>query len=57
METKERTVTKSYIEHYVNTIRKGNPVTFVESDNLLGVDHPEEGYLVLQIADKVVEDG
>jgi len=57
METKERTVTKSYIEHYVNTIRNGNPVTFVEKDNLLAVDHPEEGYLVLQIADKVVEDG
>ena len=57
METKERTVTKSYIEHYVNTIRNGNPVIFIEKDNLLAVGHPEEGYLVLQIADKVVEDG
>ena len=57
METKERTVTKSYIEHYVNTIRNGNPVIFIEKDNLLAVGHPEEGYLMLQVADKVVEDG
>ena len=55
MET--RKITKEYIELFVNTIRKGGAVTFVEKDNLLAVDHLEKGYLVLQIADKVVEDG
>lgn len=57
MEVEERTVTKEYLSLYIETIRKGNPVTFVEQDNLLAVDHPEKGYLVLQIADKVTGDG
>lgn len=54
---KTREITKGYIELFVKTIQNGNPVTFVEADNLLAVAHPEKGYLVLEIADKVVEDG
>lgn len=55
METRE--ITKGYLELFVETIQKGNPVTFVEKTNLLAVDHPSKRYLVLEIADKVVEDG
>jgi len=57
MDREERTVTKEYLSLYIDTIQKGNPVVFVEADNLLAVDHPEKGYLVLQIADKVTGDG
>jgi len=57
MALEERTVTKDYLNLYIDTIQKGNPVVFVEADNLLAVDHPEKGYLVLQIADKVTGDG
>lgn len=52
-----REIKQSYLQLYIDTIRKGCPVTYVETDNLLAVSHPEKGYLVLQIADKVVEDG
>ena len=55
METRE--ITKGYLQLFVKTIQDGNPVTFVEADNLLAVAHPLEGYLVLEIADTVVEDG
>lgn len=53
----DREITKQFLELFINTIRKGGNVTFVEENNLLAVDHPEKGYLVVQIADKVVEDG
>lgn len=49
-----REITESYLQHFIDTVRKGNPVTFVQENNLLAVDHPDEGYLVIQIADKVV---
>lgn len=51
----EREITTQYIEKFIQTILKGNPVQFVMENNLLAVDHPSEGYLVLQIADKVVD--
>lgn len=56
MKTSDREITQSYLEFFVQTIQKGNPVTFVEESNLLAVDHPEKGYLVIQVADRVVKD-
>jgi hypothetical protein len=53
--TKQRKVSHDYIEMFVQTIVAGNPVIFVEDANLLAVDHPEIGYLVLELADKVVD--
>lgn len=53
--TKQREVNHDYINMFVQTIAAGNPVTFVEENNLLAVDHPELGYLVLEIADKVID--
>jgi len=53
--TKKREVSHNYINMFVQTIAAGNPVTFVEENNLLAVDHPELGYLVLEIADKVID--
>ena len=53
--TKKREVSHDYINMFVQTIAAGNPVTFVEEGNLLAVDHPELGYLVLEIADKVID--
>lgn len=53
--TKQREVSHDYINMFVQTIAAGNPVTFVEGTNLLAVDHPEIGYLVLELADKVVD--
>lgn len=53
--TKKREVSHDYINIFVQTITAGNPVTFVEENNLLAVDHPELGYLVLEIADKVID--
>lgn len=53
--TKKREVSHDYINMFVQTIAAGNPVTFVEENNLLAVDHPELGYLVLEIADKVID--
>jgi len=55
--SEQREITKQYLDVYIDAIRKGNPVVFVEGNNLLAVDHPEKGYLVLEIADKVQEDG
>lgn len=45
---KTREITKGYLQLF----QDGNP-----TDNLLAVAHPLEGYLVLEIADTVVEDG
>ena len=53
--TKKREVSHDYVNMFVQTIAAGNPVTFVEESNLLAVDHPELGYLVLEIADKVID--
>ena len=53
--TKQREVSHDYINMFVQTIAAGNPVIFVEESNLLAVDHPELGYLVLEIADKVID--
>lgn len=50
-----REITVEYIQLFISTIRKGGPVTFVEKDNLLAVTHPTKGYLVLQLADEVVD--
>jgi len=50
-----RKITEAYLQLFVETITKGGKVIFVKESNLLAVDHPSQGYLVLQIADKVVD--
>lgn len=51
----QREITKEYLELFITTVRKGGKVTFVESSNLLAVDHPSRGYIVLELADKIVD--
>ena len=53
MSDDKRVITQDYLQVFVETIAKGGRVTFVEESNLLAVDHPSMGYLVLQIADEV----
>lgn len=50
-----RKITEDYLKEFIGTIMNGGKVTFVRENNLLAVDHPAKGYLVLQIADKVID--
>lgn len=50
-----REITTEYLQEFVTSIAKGNPVTFTVAQSLLAVDHPSKGYLVIQLADKVVD--
>lgn len=50
-----REVTTGYIQEFVKAISRGNPTTYMVAGNLLAVDHPALGPLVLQLADKVVD--
>jgi len=52
--SEQRVITDKYLQLFVETIMKGNPVKFVQENNLLAVDHPELGYLVVKIGDKVI---
>lgn len=50
-----REITKAYLDLFIETIKRGGQVVFVEKTNLLAVSHPIEGYLVIEIADKVID--
>lgn len=50
-----REITKEYLIEFIDFVKKGSRITFVETTNLLAVEHPTKGYLVLQIKDKVVD--
>lgn len=54
MSDKERVITEEYLQLFINTIKNDGPITFQKSGNLLAVDHPELGPLILQIKDKIV---
>lgn len=51
----QREITEEYLNLFINTVKKGCPMVYVEGSQLLAVDHPTEGYLVLQLRDKVVD--
>ena len=51
----QREISKAYLNKFIEFIKKGSRVTFVETKGLLAVEHPTEGYLVLEIKDKVVD--
>ena len=51
-----REVSSSYLNLFIKSIQLGYPVVYVESSQILAVDHPSEGYLGLQLKDRVVSD-
>lgn len=54
----DRWIDEAYLQQFVNAIRKGGKVQFVQSMNYLAVDHAELGWLVVELADNVkVDDG
>lgn len=52
---KPREISKAYLNEFIEFIKKGSRVTFVETTGLLAVEHPTKGYLVLELKDKVVD--
>lgn len=52
-----RELTEAYLNNFIQAIKNDNPVVFVKADNLLAVDHPELGYLVLALNDTVKIEG
>ena len=54
MSKPKREVSSDYVEEFIGAIKNGNPVTLVQVKNLLAVDHPSLGTMVLQLKDKVV---
>lgn len=55
MSNTERKITTGYLNHFLSSIKKGYPVLYVQESGILAVDHPADGYLVLQLKDKVVD--
>jgi hypothetical protein len=51
----QREITKEYLDLFISTVKRGCPMIYVEGSQLLAVDHPTQGYLVLQLRDKVVD--
>jgi len=51
----QREITSDYLNLFITSIKRGYSVVFVEGTGMLAVDHPSEGYLVVQLADKVVD--
>lgn len=56
MENKEaRELSRDYLNVFINCIQKGYSVAYVEVSNILAVDHPELGWVGLQLLDKIVD--
>lgn len=51
----QREITKEYLNEFIDFVKKGSRITFVKTTNLLAVEHPTKGYLVLELKDKVVD--
>jgi hypothetical protein len=56
-EEEQREVTEEYLQYFVQTIRNGGKVVFVQENNLLSVADANGNWIVLQIKDKVTTKG
>lgn len=52
---KERELPRAHLELFINSIKSGYGVTYVEDSKILAVDHPDLGYVTLQLLDKIVD--
>lgn len=55
METEDREITQEYLNAFINSIKTGGKVIYVEEESLLAVGDVTRGYLVLRLKDKVVD--
>ena len=56
-EEEQREITEEYLQYFVQTIRNGGKVVFVQENNLLSVADANGNWIVLQIKDKVTTKG
>ena len=52
----KRKITEAYLQEFVKAIQNGGEVTYVQKDNLLAVAHASQGWLIVQLKDKVVDE-
>ena len=50
-----REITKEYLNEFIDLVKTGSRVIYVESSGYLAVEHPTKSYLVLELKDKVVD--
>lgn len=52
-----REISKEYLNEFIQLIKDGSRVLYVEKSGYLAVEHPTKQYLVLEIKDKVIDYG
>lgn len=50
-----RNLPQTHLNAFINSVKKGYPVIYVEGANILAVDHPELGYITLQLLDIIID--
>jgi len=50
-----REITSAYLNEFIDLIKSGSRVIYVQDKQYLAVEHPTRGYLVLEIKDKVID--
>ena len=53
--SKPREITSAYLNEFIDLVRSGSRVIYVETSGYLAVEHPTKSYLILEIKDKVVD--
>jgi hypothetical protein len=51
----ERELPRAHLELFIESIKSGHNVTYVEGSKILAVDNPQFGYVTLQLLDKIVD--
>lgn len=57
MEEEPRMISQDYLNRFIQQIKDGARIVYVQGSNYLAVEHPTEQYLILQLKDKVVPNG
>lgn len=57
MEEEPRMISQDYLNRFIQQIKDGARIVYVQENNYLAVEHPTEQYLILQLKDKVVPNG
>lgn len=50
-----RNLPQTHLNAFINSVKKGYPVLYVEESSILAVDHPDLGYITLQLLDKIID--
>jgi hypothetical protein len=53
----QREITEEYLQYFIQTVRNGGKVVFVQEENLLSVADANGNWIVLQLKDKVTTGG